>query len=191
MLTTSTKCYQSVSVSSRRVIDIYFITFRVCCQFKNAEASQHKLDRWTKCAYLQNPLLLQHTHTHTLTPHTQSTGPPCWLCRRHFIEHLLLSCGSIFKPTCTINDAILAFVEAAGGGPHPAAAAAAWRAPRAGEGHGLDQGLYCRLTEGLYDWESLNEVEQVNILTRVSIVEPYVSVVLFWGEVRRKETAEV
>ena len=187
------KCQRVINPPSHRVIDIYFVTLRVCCKFKNAEASQHKLDRWTKCAYLQNPLLLQHTHTHT--PHIQSTGPPCWLCRRHFIEHLLLSCGSIFKPTCTINDAILAFVEAAGGGPHPAAAAAAWRAPRAGEGLGLDQGLYCRLTEGLYDLESLNEVEQVNILTRVSIVEPYVSAVLFWAEVRRKEgwreTAEV
>lgn len=41
------------------------------------------------------------------------------------------------------------------------------------EGQGLDVGLWCYLTEGLYDLESLNEVEQVNILTCVSIVEPY------------------
>ena len=48
----------------------------------------------------------------------------------------------------------------------------------------MDQGFYCRLTEGLYDLESLNEVERVNILTPVTIVEPYVSVVASPSEER-------
>lgn len=42
----------------------------------------------------------------------------------------------------------------------------------------MDCGLYCHLTEGFYDRESLNEVEQVNILTRVAIVKPYAREVL-------------
>lgn len=37
----------------------------------------------------------------------------------------------------------------------------------AGRARGWTRGLRCYLTEGLYDLESLNEVEQVNILTRV------------------------
>lgn len=61
------------------------------------------------------------------------------------------------------------------------------------EGQGSDQGLSRCLTEGLYDLESLNEVEQVNILTRASIVTPYAGAVLSvspYSEEGRERTEE-
>ena len=65
-------------VSSHRVIHIYFITFRVCCQFKNAEASQHKLWIVGQSVHIFRTSSNTHTHTHTHT-HTliyKAPGPP-------------------------------------------------------------------------------------------------------------------
>lgn len=114
------------------------------------------------------------THIHT---HTQNISPPLTLSTpSHRASPAKLQVD--FKPTCTINDAILAFVGAPGGGHTLLLLQPDEHHSR--EGQGSDQGFFlrCYLTEGLYDLESLNEVEQVNILTRVSIVKPYASVVL-------------